>query len=192
MTESYGRTPSAVTRACTVRTSSRSAAADAVYASRRARMATSTAGRTRSAGRSSRRVSSRRRRLSRLRSTAECWCRGTTIPMRGRPRGEARTRTSRCAVRIRFPSRMTACMSDPRVSLFRRGKPKPSLCAGVFARELNGEAPPSLLPAAAEDLTSPLRFHARTKPVGFDAALVPGTVCRLTHGATPKTVENSL
>jgi len=149
-------------------------------------MATSTAGRTRSAGSSSTRVSSRKRRLSRLRSTAVCWCRGTTIPMRGRPRGEARIRTSRCAVRIRFPSRMTVCKSDPRVNLLRRGKPKPSLCAGVFARELNGEAPPSLLPAAAEDRTSPLRFHARTKPVGFNAALVPGTVCRLTHGRLQK------
>jgi hypothetical protein len=112
--------------------------------------------------------------------------RGTTIPTRGTLRGEARTRTSRCVVRIRFPSRMTACNSRLRVSLFRRGKPNPALRACVLARDLNGKALPSLFPTAAEHLASPFGFHARPKPVGFDTTLVPGTICGLTHGLLQK------
>jgi hypothetical protein len=91
-----------------IRTSERSASNVAAYASRRARMTMSRGALPCSAGSSSRRASSLRRRLSLFRSTAECWWRGTTTPMRETPRGEARTRTSRCTVRIRFPSRMAA------------------------------------------------------------------------------------
>ena len=102
----------AVTRDSIVFTSRRNASIVALYASRRARMEISIAARSgnggnaRSDGNSSTRTSSRSRRFRRLRSTAECWCRGTTIPTRGQSRGEASTRTSRYTVRIRFPSRM--------------------------------------------------------------------------------------
>ena len=151
------------------------------YASRRARIATSTTREPVIPGSSLSRTSSRRRRLRRLRSTAECWCRGTTMPTRGKARGEARTRTSRCGVRIRFPSRITAWMSLLRVSRFRRGNPKPVLGACVLAREFDGQAPASLLASTAQDFTSPFGFHARAKSVSLDAALVTGTVGWLTH-----------
>ncbi len=104
----------------------RSASKSTPYASRRARIATVAADASPSAGSSSSRTSSRSRRLSRLRATADCLCRGTTIPTREKSRGEARTRTSRCTVRIRFPSRMTVCRSWPRVSRLRRGNSSPS------------------------------------------------------------------
>jgi hypothetical protein len=189
--QNYACGPSAVTRDCTNNTSVRSASRSATYASVRARMATSIAGRARSMGSSSTRTSSRRRRFSRLRSTAECWWRGTTIPILGNARGEARTRTSRCAVRIRFPSRMTACMSRLRVSRLRRGKPKPVLDACVLARKLNGQAPTTLFTTTAEDCASPLGFHARAKAVRGNAALVPGTIGGLTHGRLQKRCERT-
>ena len=162
----------------------------ATYASRRARMAMSIAVEPVIIGSSLSRTSSRRRRLSRFRSTAECWCRGTTMPMRGKARGEARTRTSRCVVRIRFPSRITVWMSLLRVSRLRRGNPKPS-GACVLAREFDGQAPTSLLAAATENFTSPLGFHARAESVSLDAALVTGTVGRLTHGLLQKRCERT-
>src|SRR6478672_1706777 len=111
--------------------------------------------------------------------------------MRGMPRGEARTRTSRCTVRIRFPSRRTVCMSEPRVSRWRRGKPKPSLRACVLVWQLNGEALPALLATAAENFTSPLGFHTRTESVRLDTALVAGTIRRLTHVPLQKRYERS-
>ena len=93
----------------------------ASYASRFARMTTSAHGRSgRRARSNSRRVSSRRRRFTRLRSTEERPCFATMNPTRQCERGEAITRTSRCAVRNRFPSRATACSSAPRVSRWRR------------------------------------------------------------------------
>src|SRR4051812_6264309 len=105
------------------------------------------------------------------------------------PRGEARTRTSRCTVRIRFPSRMTVWMSRPRVSRWRRGKSKPSLRACVLVWQLNGEALTTLLATTAENCTSPLGFHACAESVRLDAALVPGTICRLTHVRLQKRYE---
>src|SRR6185503_5268121 len=113
------------------------------------------------------------------------------IPIRERPRGEARIRTSRYAVRIRFPSRMTFCMSRPRVRLCCRGKPKPSLCACVLVWQLNGEALASLLAAAAENFTSPFRFHARAESMRLDQALIAGTIRRLTHVRLQKRYERS-
>jgi hypothetical protein len=90
-----------------------SASNDASYASGRARMTTSTDS---VVDRRRVRTSSRKRRFNRLRSTADPEYRGTIIPTRGCPRGEAIARTSRCMVRIRFPSRATLWSSTPRVS----------------------------------------------------------------------------
>jgi len=163
----------------------------ALYASRRARIATSIALDSRSVGNSLSRTSSRRRRLRRFRSTAVCWCRGTTIPTRGNARGEARTRTSRCVVRIRFPSRMTVWMSLLRVNRLRRGNPKPLLGACVLAREFDGQASTALLAATAQDCTSPLGFHARTESMSLDTALVSGTIGWLTHGLLQKRCERT-
>src|SRR5690348_3865160 len=114
------------------------------------------------------------------------------IPIRERERGEASTRTSRYAVRIRLPSRTTFSISRRRVSRASGGNPKPSLRAGVLARQLDGEALASLLAPAAEYFASPFRLHTRAKAVSFDSALVPGTVRRLTHWSTPRTVERTL
>src|SRR6476620_1453272 len=111
--------------------------------------------------------------------------------MRERARGEARTRTSRCTVRIRFPSRMTVCRSWPRVNRWRRGNPKPSLSAGVLVRKLHSEALPPLLATTAEYFASPLRFHARAESVRLDPALVTRTIGGLTHGRLQKTVKKS-
>jgi len=111
--------------------------------------------------------------------------------MREKPRGEARTRTSRYAVRIRFPSRMTFCMSGLRVSRCCRGKPKPSSGAGVLVWQLDGEALAALSAATAENCTSPLGFHARAKSVRLDPALVAGTIRRLTHVRLQKRYERS-
>jgi hypothetical protein len=87
---------------------------------------------------------------------------------------------------------MTVCNSTLRVNLERRGNPNPSLCACVFVRELDGETIASLLAAATEHCASPLGFHARAKPMGFDAALVPGTIGGLTHGRLQMTVRTTL
>jgi hypothetical protein len=151
------------------------------YASRRARIAMSIGLEPRSVGSKLSRMSSRSRRLRRFRSTALCWCRGTTMPTRGKARGEARTRTSRCVVRIRFPSRMTVWMSLLRVSRLRRANPKPELGACVLAREFDGQTSTSLLATTAQDFTSPLGFHARAKSVSLNATLVTGAVGWLTH-----------
>src|SRR6516162_4211321 len=85
-------------------------------------------------------------------------------------------------------------MSRRRVRRAERGNPKPPppSDAGVFGRQLDGEALASLLAPPAEYFASPFRFHTRTKPVGFDTALVPGTVRRLTHWSTPKADETDL
>jgi hypothetical protein len=146
-------------------------------------MTTSTGG---AVGRRRVRTSSRSRRFKRLRSTADPAYRGTTIPTRGCPRGEAIARTSRCAVRIRFPSRATPWSSAPRASRWLRGKLSPSRDsrsgAGVFTRDPNGQPLPPFLPTAAEGLAPPLRRHASTEPVRTGAPLVTGTVGGLTHG----------
>src|SRR4051812_34873488 len=82
-------------------------------------------------------------------------------------------------------------MSRLRVSRWRRGNAKPSLRACVLVWQLNGEALPSLFATAAENCTSPPGFHARAKPVRLDAALVPGTICRLTHVRLQKRYERN-
>ena len=143
----------------------------------------------RSAG--SRRVleSSRRRRLTRLRATADWPNRGTISPIRvlfpiGRSRGEAMTRTSNNAVRIRFPSCAICCSSAPRVIRACRGKLSDVLDvsgSGVLIRDPNCQLLPSLLTAAGQGFTTPLRFHTRTEPVRFEAPRVARTVSRLSH-----------
>jgi hypothetical protein len=131
------------------------------------------------------RTNSRRRRFSRLRSTADLEYRGTTIPTRGYPRGEGITRTSRCVVRIRFPCRATLWSSTLRVSRRLRGKLSPCRgCwsgAGVLTRDPNSQPLPPFLPAATESLASPLRGHASAESVRTSAPLVTGTVGGLTH-----------
>src|ERR1044071_45788 len=112
-------------------------------------------------------------------------------PIREWPRGEASIRTSKYAVRIRLPSRMTVRMSWRRVSRKARGKPKPSLCARVLRGQFDGETFSSLLAAAAEHFASPARLHAGAKPVSLDAALVAGTIGWLTHGALQKRYERT-
>jgi hypothetical protein len=155
---------------------------DAVYASGRARMTMSTES---IVAKRRVRTSSRKRRFSRLRSIADLEYRGTTIPTRGCPKAEAITRTSRCIVRIRFPSRATFWSSTPRVSRWLRGKSSP--CRGcwsgaaVLARDPNSQPLPPFLPTAAESLASPLGRHAGTKPVRTGTPLIAGTIGGLTH-----------
>jgi hypothetical protein len=162
-----------------------SASKDAAYASGRARMTTSTDA---VVDRRCTRTSSRKRRFSRLRSTADPEYRGTMIPTRGCPRVEVVARTSRCMVRIRFPSRATLWSSTPRVSRWLRGKLSPwrgcRSGAGVLARDPNSQPLPPFLPTAAESLASPLRRHTSAEPMCTSASLVTGTIGGLTHGTT--------
>ena len=152
------------------------------YAVGRERITRSTAG---SMGSNWTLTISRTRRFSLLRSTAEWPCRGTITPTRGCPRGEARYRMSKCRLRIRFPPRMTASSSLFRVSRSCREKRTRSSGAGVLARQPHRQNLAALLATTAENFTSPLGGHARAKSVGTDAALVAGTICRLTHLETP-------
>src|SRR4051812_42498701 len=88
---------------------------------------------------------------------------------------------SKCRLRIRFPPRMTASRSLFRVSRNCRAKRTRSLGAGVLAREPHRQNLAAFLATAAENFTSPLGGHARAESVCADAALVPGTVCGLSH-----------
>jgi hypothetical protein len=164
-----------------------SAAKGARYASARIRMTTSAAT---SAGSSRVLESSRKRRLTWFRATAEWRYRGTISPIRVRDpgkcaRGEAMARTSRKVVRIRFPSCAIRCSSAPRVMRARRGKPSDARGAsgsGVLVRDADRQLLPSLLPAASQGLPTPLRFHTRTKSVRLEAPRVARTVGWLSHG----------
>ena len=137
------------------------------------------------------RASSRSRRLTLLRETALCLKRGTTRPIRNPAgarsacaRGEAAARTSRCLVRMRFPSRAIRCSSAPRVIRARRGKPSESvgvLCSGVLIRNTNGELLAPLLPTTSKRCTSPFRFHARTETVRLEPPRVAWAVGWLSH-----------
>jgi hypothetical protein len=170
--------------------STASASNGAAYASGRILRTTSTA---RADGSIFNRASSRRRRLSWFRATAECLNRGTTRPIRspaqcgtdGCARGEAATRTSRCVVRMRFPSRAMRCNSAPRVIRASRGKLNDAegvLGSSVLIRDANRELLPSLLATAGQRGTSPLRFHSRTKTVRLEPPRIARAVGRLTHG----------
>lgn len=128
-----------------------------------------------------RRVSSRRRRRSRLRSTIVRLNRGTTIPTRAYESGEAVVRTSRCSLRNRLPSCLTRSMSAFRVSRERRGKTRRPLGPGVLRRQPNGQLLTTLLPATAKNRTPPFRRHTCTEPVLANTALVARTVGGLSH-----------
>lgn len=108
---------------------SRRSAKLARYADGSARTTTSTGD---SNGSMSCRTISRSRRFTRFRSTELCEYFGTMTPARGcggtrdapgaERRREAMYRTSRCAVRTRFPFKRTALSSPSRVSRAARGK----------------------------------------------------------------------
>ena len=160
---------------------------DAWYAFGRARTTRSTGGSRRS-HRS--RTTSRSRRFSRLRSTAVCLCRGTMKPTLGCAKGEARARTSKYSVRIRFPFAFTCCSSARVVSRWLRGNVSGS-GARVLRGQLNGEPLPTLLAAPAEHRAAPTRGHPLPEAMRSDAALVARTIGGLAHDERPrKTNEN--
>ena len=99
----------------------------------------------RSAGSTSCRMISRRRRLRRFRSTADRPWRGTMMPTLGKPRGEAHARIEKCRVRTTFPSCWMRRMSAPRLMRCAREKRRRVLRGGVLGRKLHGEALPALL-----------------------------------------------
>lgn len=133
-----------------------------------------------SVGRSFVRTSSRSLRRSRFRSTILCRCFPTTTAARACESRESLARTSRCSVRSRLPAFLTCSRSDSRVSLELRGYPN-LLGAGVLAGQLNRQLLSSLLPASAQNLTTPASRHSLPEPMRPDTALITGTVGWLTH-----------
>ena len=127
------------------------------------------------------RTSSRSRRFSWFRSTAERRCLGTTNPTRAIPREwEASPRSSRSFDRTRFPSCRTIWSSFFPVSRELRGKPSFS-GASVLGRKLYRQPLPSLLATSAENFSSPLIRHARPEAVCLHPTLITRPVCWLTH-----------
>ena len=113
--------------------------------------------------------------------SCECSCECSCDPARdAERRREAMNRTSRCAVRTRFPFKRTVSSSPSRVSRTARGKRLRS-DAGVLRRQLNGQALAPLLTTAAQHLSAPSVGHTRTEPVRPDATFVARTVSRLAH-----------
>ena len=101
-----------------------------------------------------------------------------------RSRGEAAARTSRCMVRMRFPSRAMRCNSAPRVIRACRGKPSDAwavLRPRVLVRDTDRELLPSLLAAAGQCRSAPLRLHACTETVRLEPSRVTRTVGGLPH-----------
>lgn len=139
-----------------------------------------------SAGSSCVRANSRNLRFNRLRAIIRCLYFGTTTPIRGLSNREAAARASRWSVCMRFPVRRTASRSASFVSLWLRGKPKPSR-AGVLGRQLDSKPFASLLATAAKNFTSPSGCHPEPETVSPDAAFVAGTVGGLAHYDTPET-----
>ena len=144
---------------------------------------------------SSIRASSRNRRFSKLRNTAECLNRGMIKPTRipfhvltERARGEAAARTSMYLVRMRFPSRATRCSSAPCVIRALRGKPNDAfavLRSSVLIWDTNRQLLTSLLPTTGKRCATPFRFHARTKTVRLEPPCVARTVSWFSHLLTP-------
>jgi len=141
------------------------------------RNTTSSAGRE---GRTVRRTMSRMRLFRRFRSTELRPYLGTTMPTLGRQRREAMNRTSRWAVRNRFPRSRTASSSPSRVRRFARGKNRRS-DAGVLRRQFDGQPLAPLFTATAQHFPSPLVSHPRAKAVCLDSTLVARTISRLAH-----------
>lgn len=155
--------------------SSRSVSNDAPYA---AGSANTTIVPAPDATRRSVRTISRRRRLMRLRSTAEWECRGTMIPTRAGV--VATVRSSSTEPRVRLPFARTTARSAPRVSRSTRGKRRP-LRSCVLRRQLHCQALTPLLAAPAQYLPPPLRRHTQTESVLPDSFLVSRVVSRLSH-----------
>ena len=66
----------------------------------------------------------------------------------------------------------------------RRGNPSDARGvsgSSVLVRDADRELLPSFLTAASQGLATPLRFHARTKPVRFETPRIARTVGRLSH-----------
>jgi hypothetical protein len=99
--------------------SPRNCAKVAWYALGRARTTRSHAG---CMPRTSRRHTSRSRRRTRLRATAEDWNRGTISPIRGWPVSFLAHTTSRCCVRYRVPCSRQRRMSELRASRWARAR----------------------------------------------------------------------
>ena len=121
---------------------------------------------------------------------AVCFSFGTMSPTRvrgpsGYTRGEAVARTSRCVVRMRFPSRAIRCNSTPRVIRASRGKPSGVggvLRAGVLVRDADRQLLAALLAAARQRCAAPLGLHSSTKSVRPEPPRVARAVCGLSHG----------
>jgi len=150
----------------------------ASYVSRRARTSTSF-GPIRGSIRT--RTSSRRRRLSLFRSTAELPYRATTTAARAMPLSESRWRMSINGERCRLPERARRAMSPLRVMRRSREKPRPGSDASVLAGDFYRQALAAFFATTAQCGAAPPRFHAREKTVRADAALVAGAVGGLSH-----------
>src|SRR4051812_37412668 len=127
------------------------------------------------------RPNSLNRRLSRLRSTDEWPCFGTTKPIRDTAPVAKTTLRSRLVVRRRLPSRTAARRSLPRVSRCRRCRRSSAFDdddsgARVLGRELHREALTALPPTTAEYFAPPLGRHPLAKAMRANASLVPGTI----------------
>ena len=143
-----------------------------------------------SSGRTLVRTISRKRRLTRFRSTILRRCFGTTMPIRGYSNREVDARASRRSVCIRFPARLTASSSVSLVSRDRRGKPS-DLGAGVFRRQLDGKPFTSFLATAAQNFAAPFSSHPQPKSMRADTAFITRTIGGLTHYSTPETRNRS-
>src|SRR3954453_12694367 len=142
------------------------------------------------------RPNSLNRRLSRLRSTDEWPCFGTTKPIRDTAPVAKTTLRSRLVVRRRLPSRTTARRSLPRVSRCRRCSRWSALNddgsgACVLGRELHREALTSFPATTTEYFASPLGRHPLAKAMRANASLVPGTIGGLAHDNSKDAVEIS-
>ncbi len=134
-----------------------------------------------SSGNRSSRITSRSRRLRRLRATAVRPCRGTMIPALGNARGEAHARTVKCRLRTNFPSTSIRRISASRLMRCAREKRQRCLRGGVLRRKPHGEPLPPLLATPTEHFPTPARRHPRAKSVLPDPALVARAIRRLSH-----------
>lgn len=139
------------------------------------------------------RASSRSRRFSLFRSTAECFAFGTMSPILDLPgcgKGETLNRTSRNLVRMRFPSRNMRCRSGPRVIRHSRGNPEDTSAesgSGVLVRDPDRQLLTAFLASTGQCGTAPLRFHPCTESVRLQASRVTRPICWLSHKQTPDT-----
>ena len=170
------------------------------YASRRALTNTSSASPS-SLSRGSTRVrpSSRRRRLTRFRSTMECPCLGTMMPQRLRAADEDKKKTSKLGVFFLDPSLRRDRMS--RVLWIRpeRGKRKPppprlapaaewAAIIRLFRADLHNEAGASSGPPPGKRFSPAASLHAFPETVLVYALPIPWPVCGLHYVLAPMVV----